>query len=177
MLESTQDQEKIIKLPQSSAKLWDICDSNNELSELLEEILNKGKALKVRVTGESMRGSINSGDVVQLEKVKYTDLRIGDLLLFKSLSGNLVLHRLLRRYTTSSGDYIQTKGDSLTYMDTSVPIENILGRATVIERCTGSNRQRLDTSSFTMQLNNYLKALFHILWIVCRKALRSIKRT
>lgn len=47
--------------------------------------------MKIRPHGHSMRGNVNSGDLVTLEPVKPETLEVGDIVLVK-VHGNVYLH-------------------------------------------------------------------------------------
>ena len=53
--------------------------------------LQKGETVKIRPHGHSMRGKVNSGDLVTLEPVKPENLKVGDIVLVR-VRGNVYLH-------------------------------------------------------------------------------------
>lgn len=53
--------------------------------------LHKGETVKIRPHGQSMRGKVNSGDLVTLEPVKPENLKVGDIVLVR-VRGNVYLH-------------------------------------------------------------------------------------
>ncbi len=55
------------------------------------EALQRGETTKIRPRGNSMRGKVNSGDLVTLEPVKPDELKVGDIVLVK-VKGTIYLH-------------------------------------------------------------------------------------
>jgi SOS-response transcriptional repressor LexA len=55
------------------------------------EALKKGETVKIRPRGDSMRGKVNSGDLVTLEPTTPDKLKVGDIVLVK-VNGNVYLH-------------------------------------------------------------------------------------
>jgi hypothetical protein len=55
------------------------------------EGLKKGETVKIRPRGHSMRGKVNSGDLVTLEPIQSDALKVGDIVLVK-VHGNVYLH-------------------------------------------------------------------------------------
>jgi hypothetical protein len=55
------------------------------------EALQRGETTKIRPRGHSMRGKINSGDLVTLEPVNLENLNVGDIVLVR-VRGNIYLH-------------------------------------------------------------------------------------
>ncbi|MEO8610068.1 MAG: S24 family peptidase [Chloroflexota bacterium] len=53
--------------------------------------LQKGETVKIRPHGNSMRGKVNSGDLVTLEPIPSDNLKVGDIVLVK-VHGNVYLH-------------------------------------------------------------------------------------
>jgi hypothetical protein len=55
------------------------------------EALQKGEKTKIRPRGHSMRGKVNSGDLVTLEPVNPNQLKVDDIVLVK-VRGTIYLH-------------------------------------------------------------------------------------
>lgn len=56
-----------------------------------KEALGRGETVQVRPRGHSMKGKVNSGDLVTLEPCKAWELRVGDIILVR-LRGTDYLH-------------------------------------------------------------------------------------
>ena len=102
---------------------------------LVAETLGRGLRLRVQVTGKSMAPFLKGGRVVTLKRVPSDALRCGDIVLFATDEGRLLLHRLVRIHRSSGGrTMVQTQGDALCVADAPVDAERVLGRVVQIER-------------------------------------------
>jgi signal peptidase I len=115
---------------------------NAEKIALLDDLLDKGLALRIRVTGNSMTPFLQGGEILTIKKVPYKTLRKGDMIFFKSPDGFPVMHRIIAKKQQEDDTYIfTTKGDAVSTIDELVRENNILGKVCRIER-TGSERKR-----------------------------------
>ena len=81
-------------------------------------LLESGFDLRVRVTGASMRPMIADGSFVTITRGAPENLKPGDVLLIRTRSGGMLLHRFVRWTKNCPGRrLIQTKGDALRKMD------------------------------------------------------------
>ena len=120
-----------------------------EVTALTAEILSRGSAVRVRVTGQSMKPLVPSGARIVVRPVDPEALRSGDIVYFKNALGAVVLHRIVRVDRDAvRGKRFRTKGDALIAFDDPVSPEMVLGRAERIERPLPGGRWRtvnLDT--------------------------------
>jgi signal peptidase I len=146
-----------------------------ETSTLFQEILNRGLILRVKATGRSMAPFLTGGEILTIKKVPGTHLYPGDLLLYKTCDGFLILHRIVEKKLNGNTYSIRTKGDALISLDVPVIEDSILGKVCTIERnSTPGNTQYIDMESPYWRSINYLRALLSFSkW----KALSSIGRT
>ena len=101
---------------------------------LLADLLARGVRVRIRVSGSSMGRALRSGDMVTLEPLAGRARR-GDLVMFRSDSGALVLHRVLRTWRHAAcGWRYQTCGDASLRLDAVIGEDRILGRVTRVER-------------------------------------------
>ncbi len=108
------------------------------VSGLFQGFLDDGLRLRVRVTGASMRPTLEDGDIVTLARAPATELKRGDLILFHNHERRLALHRILRKYPNADGGRRwQTRGDAQLTLDQPVAMESILGRVVRIEKRIG----------------------------------------
>lgn len=129
------------------------------LTLLLEDVLSAGTEVKVQVSGRSMAPAIRDGDVVVIRKIRSRQLRPGDLILFKSSLGALVLHRILKLGTIGGTAAFHTKGDGQHAYDGWVSRAGVLGRVVRIEKKTPSGAFReLDMDRRLWVLANRLMA-------------------
>ncbi len=88
-------------------------------------LLESGRPVTITAFGSSMAPAIRSGDVVELEPVSVTELRVGQVVLV-DCGGRLRLHRVV------SLRPLVTRGDSSSEPDG--PIDSVLGRVARVDR-------------------------------------------
>ena len=117
---------------------------------LFADILDKGLNLRLKVTGQSMYPFIKSGEIVTLKKVPCSTLKCWDIILYMDFSGSLILHRLVKIETLQNGDIsFVTRGDALIQKDKPVTENQILGKASYVEKIVpglGPKKINLDSS-------------------------------
>lgn len=87
-----------------------------------------GQVFTVAPTG-SMKPTLDESSVVTVEKVAFSQLRRGDIVIYRSISGAPVIHRLYEQ----SGDSWIVLGDNNPAIDReSVRAANLLGRVCAI---------------------------------------------
>lgn len=95
---------------------------------LIADLLGRGVEVRVRVTGESMRPLLRGGELATVVRVPASSLRLGDLVLWRSGEGQLVLHRIVRISGEGEGGRFWTRGDALAACDESFAADQVLGR-------------------------------------------------
>jgi signal peptidase I len=105
--------------------------SGPALVQLLRAVLGKGVPVRFRAKGFSMSPFLKNEDVVTLSPLQSTSPRAGDVIAFV-LQGTdkLCVHRVVGK----KDNLYVTKGDNSAEADESVPIQNILGFVTRVER-------------------------------------------
>jgi hypothetical protein len=83
-----------------------------------------------------MRPLLHAGDVI---RVRSGEARIGDVVVAKSSSSELTVHRLITR---DSSGICMLRGDDTPAVDDPLPLSDLVGRVTAVEGLHGS---RLDT--------------------------------
>ena len=114
---------------------------------LLREVLEQraGRAV-LGVTSSSMSPRLIEGDRIAIEYVPPRLLWPGDVVVFRSDTAGLVVHRLIwRNHPLGQPTHIFTKGDAVDRLDRSVGVESILGRVVGIEG--GEGRRKPTTTS------------------------------
>jgi len=114
---------------------------------LLREVLEQraGRAV-LGVTSSSMSPRLIQGDRIAVEHVSPRLLWPGDIVVFRSETVGLVVHRLIwRNHPLGRPTQIFTKGDALDRMDRSACVESVLGRVVSIDG--GDGRRRPTTFS------------------------------
>ncbi|MCL5023993.1 MAG: S24/S26 family peptidase [Nitrospirae bacterium] len=126
---------------------------------LLEDVLSRDLALRVKVTGGSMVPFLLGGETLTIRKVPVASLKRGDIVFLKNRDGRAIVHRIVRmRRACDGGAVIQTKGDALSIFDEPVREHGILGKVTRVE--TGS--ALIDMETATRSVANFLSAVLQL---------------
>jgi signal peptidase I len=106
--------------------------SGQALIGLMQAIFERGMPFRFRATGGSMLPFINNGDVITLTPIAKRPPRIGEVVAFiHPETGNLIVHRIVGQ----KGSTPLFRGDAITgQADGLIPIQNLLGRVSQIER-------------------------------------------
>ena len=105
--------------------------SGRGLVDLLRAVLSKGVLVRFQAKGFSMSPFIKNNDVVTISPLQGTQPSLGDIIAFAHPeTQGLYIHRIVR----NKGGFCVTKGDNRSQTEESVPIENILGFVTRVER-------------------------------------------
>jgi signal peptidase I len=105
--------------------------SGTAVIALLSAVHEKGADFRFRASGASMSPTIRNGDIITLSPLNGITPVFGDILAFRHPeTGKLIVHRVI---DVSSATFL-AKGDSSLDPDGSIPIPNILGVVTRVER-------------------------------------------
>lgn len=105
--------------------------STHDLFPIIEELLAMDRQAIFTVKGRSMLPFIGDNrDQVVLDKKDFSNLKKGDIILFKNKNNHYILHRI---YKVSQEGYI-TIGDGNLYFDGWVQSDRIIGVVTKIIR-------------------------------------------
>lgn len=133
--------------------------STHDLFPIIEELLAMDRQAIFTVKGRSMIPFIGDNrDQVVLDKKDSSNLKVGDIILFKNKYNNYILHRI---YSISQEGYL-TIGDGNLHFDGYVKSNQIIG---VVIKIVRKNKE-IDCNS------KYWKLIFH-LWM----KLLPIRRT
>jgi signal peptidase I len=97
------------------------------------DFLDQGKELKIRLGGRSMYPFLRNGDIGLVKKICISNLKIGDVIVFKT-SEKLIAHRLLKIIYRNKKLSLITKGDSLLKKDCPISEENYIGKIVSFDR-------------------------------------------
>jgi len=106
---------------------------------LIMEVLRKGGRSTCRVDGNSMRPLIRLGDRVEVVACKFSELRLGDVVMVASPNG-LLIHRLL--LVVPGSGLLVTKGDALARLDPLISPDLLLGRVCSVQRESSPEKSR-----------------------------------
>lgn len=98
------------------------------------QLLARNIAIKLRMSGSSMRPAIDDGDVVTIEPISDGPIKSGDIVLYQSRFDTAVVHRVVRIERSSSERSVITRGDAASQNDPAVPLHRVLGRVKIVER-------------------------------------------
>jgi signal peptidase I len=109
----------------------DLAPSGPDLVQLLRALLGKGTPVRFKAKGFSMSPFIKNEDVVTITPVQGEWLSLGEIIAFiHPETEGLCIHRIVRK---EDGFYV-TKGDNRSETNEWVPIGNLLGSVTKVER-------------------------------------------
>jgi signal peptidase I len=134
---------------------------SDEILVAAVELLGRaGQRGTVRVQGQSMLPTLQSGDLLAVDFDR-ARLRRGGLLLYRQME-YLVVHRLLSHTTSKEGrPSLRTRGDGLSQFDPFLDPENVIGR--VLATSADGKRWR-DECSALARLYGYAAAAHALSW-------------
>ncbi|MBU4267953.1 MAG: S24/S26 family peptidase [Acidobacteria bacterium] len=133
--------------------------------ELIEAVHEKEASFRFKAKGFSMTSAIRDGDVITVSPLKDIMPRRGDVLAFRHPERP---HMLVHRVLHSKGKKYFIKGDNCPEADGWVPVENVLGLITRVER---RGKARFWPNRITPSRGSDLYLLFYPLWPPVRRLL------
>jgi len=131
---------------------------DSDLSELFQEVLEKGGFLRFRALGGSMFPFIRPGDIITAKPIPPENLTVGEVLFYHK-DGKVFAHRLKEKI---GNRLMITRGDNLPFNDNFITPSEVLGKIVMIER----KGKRIDMESGLMRLVNWTIARVPIYWII-----------
>ncbi len=107
-------------------------NASNLLLDLTTELLSQGATVRFRPSGRSMYPSIREGEVITVEPVQASDVKIADIVLYRSERG-LIAHRVIEISLRDSRVF-GLRGDASLSCDEPVTAQQILGRVVGVKR-------------------------------------------
>jgi len=105
--------------------------SSESLGYLIQDTLSKGASFRFQAKGSSMSPFIKDGDIVVISPSSNSAMSFGKPVAFvRTISEKLVIHRIIGHNRNG----FVVKGDSVLGIDGLIPMANILGVVTAIER-------------------------------------------
>jgi hypothetical protein len=104
---------------------------------LVQSLLRQGIAVRIRVSGNSMRPLLQGGEVVEVVPLLGNRAQLGDILFLCDRQSNPLVHRLIWRRMRNGTLHLLTKGDACVGFDGFSPADNVLGRVRRIIPETG----------------------------------------
>lgn len=96
--------------------------------------LSRNRQIRLRMSGSSMRPTIDDGDIVTIVPIEATAINPQDIVLIATPRGTALIHRVISLQTRGGGLYALTRGDHSQHPDTPVPLTRILGRVVSLQR-------------------------------------------
>ena len=100
---------------------------NKQLLDLAESLLDDMHTLNFRMQGNSMYPTLKNGDLGLVEKCSPDELKIGDIVVFKS-HDKLVAHRLIDIFNQKDERVLFAKGDKNFYKDVPFTNDALVGK-------------------------------------------------
>jgi len=105
--------------------------SGPDMIELVRTVHERGAAFRFKATGSSMRPCICNNDMVTVSPLKGILPSSGEVVAFRHPQRDrLILHRVIRKRENS----FFIRGDNLRGIDSHIPLKNVLGVVTKVER-------------------------------------------
>jgi hypothetical protein len=103
---------------------------------------------------------LRGGETLTINKEPCSSMHIGDLILYKTRAGQLILHRIVRKKHGRDFSIFQTKGDALLSADDAVDAREVIGKVSEIRR-TGPHGEDIyiDMESLPQRSINYFLAI------------------
>jgi signal peptidase I len=140
------------------------------IMELIEAVHEKGASFRFQARGYSMTPTIRDGDIITVSPLKNQMPGRGDVLAFRHPQRpQMLIHRVLRK----KGNCFFIKGDNCSDADGWVPVENILGVVTRVER-QGKTRFWPNISEPHFWSTIYLS--IYPVWLPVRRILAKARR-
>ncbi len=88
--------------------------------DLLKETLSEGKRMTIQASGNSMFPTIFPGDWITIQRIPFSEICLGDIILFK-IEDKMVIHRVLRKEQVINTIFkFYTKGDFRWWKEPSI---------------------------------------------------------
>lgn len=100
--------------------------------EMQDELFQKNGKGWFRIVSGSMHPFIEINDRVLVKKVNSSEIKIGDIIIFKS-NGVFVTHRVIDLLRQNERIAILQKGDASSYASW-IPVDDVVGKVIIIEK-------------------------------------------
>ena len=106
--------------------------ASNLLLDLTTELLSQGATVRFRPSGRSMYPSIREGELITVEPVEASDVKLADIVLYRSQRGPIA-HRVVE-IASRDARIFRLRGDASLSCDQPVAAHQILGRVVRVQR-------------------------------------------
>lgn len=127
--------------------------------DISAELLQEGYSVRFRPGGASMFPTIKDGETVTVEQVKPTDVKRGDIILYKT-DHRVIAHRVVsvQKKGGNSSSFI-LRGDASASCDEPVGADQILGKVVSVER----DGRSIDLTS-SYDVASFLRGFFTLIF-------------
>lgn len=131
---------------------------------LIKEVIRKQGWVELPAEGTSMYPLIKQGNICRFVPCEAMKLKKGEIILFHTLSGSLVAHRLLSVESINEQVTYLLKGDTNFGLDEPVGQEQLIGKLTSINK----GKYRIKLPSLSVHVWSKMILLFPILTVFLR---------
>jgi signal peptidase I len=128
---------------------------NNELIDFAETMLDDKLTLVFRMQGYSMYPTLKNGDRGHVEKCTADNIKIGDILVFKS-NDKLIAHRLMSIRHENGVRLFIAKGDKNFHFDPPFTEKELIGKVISVEHKKPHKKNRTDIDAYSTFFFNSL---------------------
>lgn len=107
----------------------------SEFGELGAELLVRGNLVWFTARGTSMHPLVRDGDTLLIAPYRPGGVKVGDIVLCTTETGQVLVHRVLRNRADENGKRHLVQGDHAPKPDGWIPQQKIHGRLVEIDRC------------------------------------------
>ena len=108
--------------------------SSPSFAQLSGDLLSLGLGVRFRAPGTSMHPTIHHGEVITVEPISPSNLKKGDIVLYRLKSG-FIAHRIVKiKERDGGGLTFILRGDASISCDAPVKSEQVLGKVVCLER-------------------------------------------
>lgn len=114
--------------------MTDIGMNRIEFNGLARQILASGEQCRFRVRGNSMQPLVKDGDRLVVHAITPEKLQPGNILLYETRTGRLLVHRLVGKIRTGDHVALKLQGDAMLFPDGLIEVNQVVGIVDRIER-------------------------------------------
>jgi len=113
---------------------YEFTANERQFWSVLGGMLQSGKAVRFNPKGTSMGPFIRPGDTVTVKPCSFRDLKLGDIVLFRSGREAYRMHRIVEIARDNGRRIIVTRGDACMDPDPPIQQKDILGKVSAIRK-------------------------------------------
>jgi signal peptidase len=106
----------------------------DELADLSSKVLGQGGHFCFKANGQSMYPFIRNGDVLVIKPVHISELKRGDVILFRPARNRCIVHRIVGKKDREDRLRLLVRGDSSLRSDGWISSSQVLGRVESLKR-------------------------------------------